>query len=79
MRNVPVYIHVSRSIYTHLYTYIPYIHTCIVTIYIPSFHPCSYSLCRDAHKKISTVIRKTSAPFAMVIIDWFTQRLMEIA
>lgn len=30
-------------------------------------------------KKISRIIRKTSAPFAMVIIDWFIQSLMEIA
>lgn len=78
-RNAPVCIYIPRTISVHLYTYILYVYARTVTIYIPSVHPYSYSLCRDAHKKISRVIGKTSAPFAMVIIDWFIQCLMEIA
>lgn len=48
--STPVCIYIPRSTYIDIYTLCVY--TCMVNIYIPSVHPHSYPLCREAYKNI---------------------------
>lgn len=45
-----VHIHTYNCVFSqNIHTL--YVYVCIVTIYIPPVHLCSYYLCRDVHKE----------------------------